>query len=215
MNTLKILTVITLLISLSSCSSDDNPQQMDLESNTVSNLHAPQEGGIDPNTGQPLPISGEFTKFDFATGASTTSETEWDIAFRGSAIIVNGGQSLGTTDEPERSGNAAAYVASGTLAAVETVDISSFNQDSTEGYAIVTGSGNGWYTYNPSNNTIVPTPGKILVFKTRDGKYAKVEILSYYRDAPEVITPEIAANDSRYFTFNYIFNPNEGDTFFQ
>jgi len=219
MNTLKtiqLLALTTLFIGFSSCSSDDDDSNilLDVETETVANLYAPQQGGIDPNTGQPLPVSGEFVKFDFSTGTTTTSETDWDIAFRGSTVIVNGGESFGATDEPNRTGDAAVYIASGTMAAIVTVNPTLFAQDSTEGYAIATGSGNGWYTYNPSNNTIAPTPGKILVFKTRNGLYAKVEILSYYKDAPAEITPEIAANDSRHYTFNYVFQPNEGETSF-
>ena len=219
MNTLKtiqLLALTTLFIGFTSCSTDDDDSTilLDVETETIANLYAPQQGGIDPNTGQPLPVSGDFVKFDFSTGTSTTSETDWDIAFRGSTIIVNGGESFGAADEPVRTGDAAVYIASGTMAAIETVDTTLFAQDSTEGYAITTGSGNGWYTYNPSNNTIAPTPGKILVFKTRNGLYAKVEILSYYKDAPAEITPEIAANDSRHFTFNYVYQPNEGVTNF-
>lgn len=215
MKNYQFLTLLTLFIAFTSCSSDDDtPELLDIESRTVSNLFAPQEGGIDPVSGQPLPVSGEFTKFDFTSGEITTSATEWDIAFRGSAIIVNGGVSRGTTDEPERTGDAATYIVTSTFAEVTTVDQSLFEQDSAESYAIVTGSGNGWYTYNPFNNTIAPTPGKVLVFRTRNNTYAKVEILSYYKDAPAEITPEIAANDARYYTFNYVFQPNEGELTF-
>ena len=215
MKNYQLLTLLTLFLAFTSCSSDDDaPNLLEVESRTFSNLFAPQEGGIDPNSGQPLPVSGEFTKFDFTSGQITTSDTEWDVAFRGSAIIVNGGVSRGTEDEPERTGDAATYIVTAAFADVNTVDESLFLQDTAETYAIVTGSGNGWYTYNPANNTIAPTPGKVLVFRTRNNTYAKVEILSYYRDAPAEITPEIAANDSRYYTFNYVFNPNEGETTF-
>ena len=216
MKNFNLITLIVLVISFSSCSNDDDntPTPLAIETNTITNLFAPQQGGIDPNTGQPLPVSGAFTKFDFNLGDETTSETDWDIAFRGSTIIINGGVSFGATDEPDRSGEGGAYVAAGTLSDIETANPSLISQDSTEGYAIVTGSGNGWYTYNPANNTIAPTPGKILVFKTRNGRYAKVEILSYYKDAPTEITPEIAINDSRYYSFNYVYQPNEGELSF-
>lgn len=33
-------------------------------------------------------------------------------------------------------------------------------------------------------NLVTPIPRKVLVFRTRDGRYAKVEILSYYQNAP-------------------------------
>ena len=183
----KTITYITLLsLILSSCSKDDEVQLLDIVSESFENLYAPQNGGVNPRTGQFTPISGEFTKFNFSTGQITTSETDWDVAFRGTDIIVNGGESLGTIDEPSRTGNAAVYIASGTMLSVVEVDLQSLSQDSTSGYAIPSGGGNGWYTYQgPPVNIISPTPGKILVFRTFDGKYAKMEILSYYKDAPE------------------------------
>ena len=78
--------------------------------------------------------------------------------------------------------------------------------------AISTGSGNGWYTYNGQTHVISPTPGKILVFKTHDGLYAKIEILSYYKDSPA--NPNAFTDPSRYYTFNYIYQPNKGQTSF-
>lgn len=205
MNTFKFLTLVTFLcIAFTSCSKDDDPVLLEVKSEKVTNLHAPQAGG------QGQPVSGAFAKFDFATGKTTTSDTDWDIAFRGTAIIVNGGKSSGTTDEPARNGNAAAYIVSGTLASVKSVTAANFKQDAADGFAIKAGSGNGWYTYaGPPTHLISPTPGKILVFKTRDGKYAKVEILSYYKDA-DASNPA----NSRHYTFNYVYQPNAGVTTF-
>ena len=212
MKTKSIYKLLILMLIFSSCSKDDDTiTLLDVVSNQVTNLHAPQQGGSE--NGPPTPISGEFTKFDFSSGSVTISETDWDIGFRGTSIIVNGGVSLGTVDEPARTGNAAAYVASGTLASVVQVDTNLFVQDSSNGYAIASGSGNGWYTYSgPPTYLITPTPGKILVFKTADGKYAKVEILSYYKDSPP--TPDYRFSEGRYFTFNYVYQPNEGVTNF-
>lgn len=203
--------LIVLVLVFTACESDDEgPVLLAVESDTVQNLFAPQNGGQDQG-----PVSGEFTKFDFASGNTTTSETEWDIAFRGTAIIINGGVSLGTVDEPTRTGNGAAYIATGSFAGITEVTNAQFVQDSDQGYAIPSGSGNGWYTYDFMSNTIEPIAGRILVIRTRDGRFAKVEILSYYKDAPADITPEIAANDLRYYTFNYTFQPNEGTTTFE
>ena len=216
MKTIKLLTLLTLFISFSSCSSDDDngPEPQQIETRSITNLSAPQEGGIDPNTGQPLPVSGDFAKFDFSTGTITTSETDWDIAFRATSIIINGGASFGTTDEPTRSGNAAVYIANGTMESISLVEGSEFEQDSEEGYAITTGSGNGWYSYaGPPTHLITPIPGKILVIKTRDGRYAKIEILSYYKDAPQ--NPDAFMDEDSTFTFNYVYNPNEGEVSFQ
>tara|TARA_B110000090_G_scaffold206207_1_gene255235 strand:+ start:3455 stop:4090 length:636 start_codon:yes stop_codon:yes gene_type:complete len=211
MNTLKsiqFLTIFALFIGFTSCDDDDDTTPLlAVETELVSNLHAPQSGG------QGQPISGVFSKFDFSTGTTTTSDTDWDIAFRGTSIIINGGVSLGTTDEPSRTSEAAVYISSGTMASITDVDSSLFIQDSNSGYAITTGSGNGWYTYaGPPTHLITPTPGKILVFKTRDGKYAKVEILSYYQNAP--VNPDAFVDATPYFTFNYVYQPNAGVTTF-
>ncbi|MBT8272770.1 MAG: HmuY family protein [Bacteroidia bacterium] len=208
MKTIKVLAVLTLFITLNSCTKDDDVQpQFQIETNTVTNLHAPQIGGID-QMGNPQPISGEFTKFDFSSGSITTSATEWDIAFRATSIIINGGVSFESTDEPERSGNAAAYMATGTMDMVNAVNTSLLEQDSVNGYVL-----SDWYTYaGPPTHLISPTAGKILVIRTRDGKYAKVEILSYYKDAPE--NPDAFADEERYYTFNFVYQPNEGETSF-
>ncbi len=199
--TLKFLTLLTFLcIGFTSCSKDDAPIVLEVKSEKATNLHAPQTGG----QGQGA-ISGAFTKFDFATGKTTTSETDWDIAFRGTAIIVNGGKSSGTTDEPKRNGKAAAYITSGTLASVKSVVTVNLKQDAADGFAI-----KDWYNYSgPPKHLISPTPGKILVFKTRNGLYAKVEILSYYKD----LDSSNPAN-SRHYTFNYVYQPNSGVTTF-
>ena len=196
-----------IIILFSFSCEDDNNIGIDTVSITVEDLYAPQEG----NQGQS--ISGPFTKFNFEDGVQTESETNWDIGFRGTSIIVNGGVSLGTDDEPERNGNAAAYIFEGTMDEMQIVDTSSLIQDSESGYAIPTGSGNGWYTYSGSPTFLIsPTPGKILVFRTHDNRYAKVEILSYYLGAPE--NPDAFTDPSRYYTFNYVYQPNEGATTF-
>ena len=182
---------------------DDDPVILDTVSLTVEDLYAPQEGG------QGQPISGLFAKFDFESGLQTESDSEWDVAFRGTTIIVNGGTSLGSADEPERTGDAGVYIFNGTMAEMTAVETSLIIQDSADGYAITSGSGNGWYTYAGAPTYLIsPTPGKILVFRTRDGKYAKMEILSYYLGAPE--NPDAFSDPSRYYTFNYVYQPNEG-----
>ncbi|WP_422081840.1 HmuY family protein [Ulvibacterium sp.] len=205
---IKFFTILFVAFAFVSCSDDDNgPEPLAIESETAGNIPAPQTGG-QPT---PDPIGGPFTKFSFATGAVTTSETEWDIAFRGTTIAVNGGAATGTNDEPERNGNAGAFVATGTFTNITDAASYTFAQDSDSGFAIPTGSDNGWYNYTPFPvNLISPIPGRVLVIRTYDGKYAKVEILSYYRDAPA--EPDGMADEPRFYTFNYVYNPNEGQT---
>lgn len=204
--TKNILAVVFLAVAFPSCSNDDDSTPTDpVQTETVSNLYAPQTGG------QGQPVGGEFAKFDFETGAVTTSDTDWDIAFRGTTIAVNGGTVTGTADEPERNGNAGVAIVTGTLASVTTAEGLTFNQDADASFAIPTGSDNGWYNYaGDPTHLITPIPGKVFVFRTTAGNYAKVEILSYYEDAPA--EPDAFTDATPYYTFNYVYNPNEGDT---
>lgn len=203
--TSKFFTLCFVSFLFVACSNDDNgPTLAPVESKTASNIPAPQTGGFGQGE-----IGGPFTKFSFSTGEVTTSDTEWDIAFRGTTIAVNGGVVTGTNDEPVRNGEGSAAVASGVFASITDAAGLPFAQDADGSFAIATGSDNGWYNYNPMVNVVSPIPGKVLVIKTHDSKYAKVEVLSYYRDAPS--QPD-NTSESRYYTFNYLYNPNEGET---
>lgn len=189
------------------CDDDEPTPLAPVESKSFSNLFAPQSGG------RGAPITGDFTKFNFATGDTTTSDTEWDIAFRGTTIIVNGGASSGLTDEPSRTGNAAGYFVASSFAEVTAVNESLLAQDSADGLAIPTGSDNGWYSYNPATNVVSPIASRTLVFRTYDGKYVKVQVTSYYKDAPA--SPDGFVDEARYYSFNYVYQPNEGQTTFE
>ena len=207
MKTLKFLTLALFFIGLTSCSNDDDStptaQLEEIETQTVSNLEATQTSDYSTN---PPTITGDYIKFSFETGATTTSD-DWDIAFRGTSILVNGGPAT-ADDQPERVGNAAAYITTGVLAEISAVDTSLLLQDdTTNGLAITTGSGNGWYNYDPTTHIISPIAGKVIVVKTNNGKYAKLEILSYYLNAD-------TSSESQHYTFNYVYQPNEGVTTF-
>ncbi|WP_313789690.1 HmuY family protein [Flagellimonas aquimarina] len=203
---LKLFSLLFMFVAFIACSDDEDdvPDLVAIEANTASNIPAPQTGG------QGEPVGGPFTKFSFETGTTTNSETDWDIAFRGTSIAVNGGSTTGTTDEPERNGNAGAAIENSTFSEVASASGLTFTQDTDGAFAVPAGSDNGWYNYNPATFTITPIPGKILVIRTHDGKYAKIEILSYYRDAPA--QPDPMSDESRVYTFKYVYNPNEGET---
>ncbi|MFB3389112.1 HmuY family protein [Flavobacterium sp. LAR06] len=200
------LSILALVLFTASCSSDDNNDNTipAVETKTVSNLYAPQTGG------QGQPEGGEFTKFSFSENKVVT-DGKWDIAFRGTKIIVNGGAKIGITDEPGRTGSAAVSIVSGTFASVTAFPAANtFAQDASTVYAFPTSGENAWYDYNSTTHIISAKAGKVFVVKTHDGKYAKLEILSYYKDAPA--TPE-ATSASRYFTFKFAYQANSTTTF--
>lgn len=203
MKTIKFLTLLTLFIGFASCDSDDDPPTLDIESETVTNLEAIQSSDYTVN---PPAITGDYIKFSFASGTTTTGNN-WDIAFRGTSILVNGGSAT-ADDQPSRGTVAGVYITTGSLASVAEVNTSLLKQDSEQnGLAITTGSGNGWYNYNPDTHLIAPIAGKIIVVKTSNGRYAKMEILSYYKDKD-------TSGDSQYYTFDFVYQPNEGVTTF-
>lgn len=168
--TSRFLTILFLGLALISCDNEeDEPVLAAIQSETASNIPAPQTGG--PPTEDP--VGGPFTKFSFALGEITDSETEWDIAFRGTTIAINGGVATGTNDEPERNGNGGAAIATGTFGSITDAAAYTFAEDSADGFAIPRGSDNGWYNYSPQVNVIAPIPGKVLVIRTHDANMPK------------------------------------------
>ena len=196
------LSLLAVVLFTASCSNDDSKPIRAVVTKTFANLSAPQTGG------QGQAVGGQFTKFSFSEGAVVTTD-KWDVAFRGTTLIVNGGAKIGITDEPARTGSGAISIVSGTFATVTTFPLATtFVQDGTATYAIPNGSGKGWYNY--TNTVISPIAGKVFVVKTHDGKYAKFEILSYYKDAPA--KPDVKA-EGRYYSFNYAYQANSTTTF--
>lgn len=198
------------LVALTSCSDDSTTPAVPVQSRTVRDLAADpttpvSTTGTSTTATQPVAATNKYTLYrlsDSTIVANTDSATtRWDIGFRATNIIVNGGAI--------RSGQGGAYVHSGTFDALTTIpESATFATDqSASQLAIPTGSGNGWYNY--ANTIITPIPGRVLVVRTGDGKYAKVEILSYYRGAPATPT---ATSVSRYYTFRYVYQPNGSKT---
>ena len=189
------------LLFFSSCEKS-SPQLIDEDVITFVELNASQ---YDVNILDSL-ATGKFEKFSFSEG-DTVSHDNWDVAFSGTTIIVNGGDSY-NVNQPERTGNAAVYIATGVMSDIRTLDLSKLEQDNTSGPAIVDDlgiSGNGWASYEMSTHIISPIAGRILVFRTHDNKYAKMEILYFY-DSPD---PQPSEGDyGGFYTFNYVYQAN-------
>ncbi len=199
-----ILLLVTLTFIIISCSENDSLVIEPIEAKTISNLHAPQLGG------QGQPTSGEFTKFSFKEGKQVVGDN-WDIAFRGLRIIVNGGSKYGLTDEPEKTGNASLAIVKNVFKDVKEAPVNGdFKQDASGVYAIKSNRGDDWYTYDRATHKVSANGGFIVVVKTIDGNYAKMEIKNYYKDL-DATNPA----NGRYYTFDYVYNPNVGDKSFQ
>ncbi|HSK12067.1 MAG TPA: hypothetical protein VK907_02575, partial [Phnomibacter sp.] len=85
-----------------------------------------------------------------------------------------------------------------------------WQQDNAPNFAINPMPG-GWYTYNPATFLALPTPGKIFAIRTADGRYAKVEVTSFYRNG---VTPDVSASlvtkamNQYFYQFRFVFQAN-------
>jgi HmuY protein len=216
MNSLKsilsFLLVTVMATAFMACNEND-PTPDPIVSTTISNLAADPSTGFNPNTGAPIGQKNKFTFFSFKTGAVVdevdSATNKWDLGFKGTTIIVNS-----PTSGP---GTSVVQIVNGIFEELNEAPVDGYKSDdknATVKNAIPTGSGNGWYTATggaPGTPTIVkPIAGKIIVVKTSDGRYAKMEILSYYKDAPASPT---GTEPSRYYTFRYVYQPNDTRSF--
>ncbi|WP_407484407.1 HmuY family protein [Elizabethkingia meningoseptica] len=133
--------------------------------------------------------------------AATEQDTDkWDIGFSGTKVIINGGKI-------RKGKGAAAIVKGASFDGVKTApEDAAFKTDNgtvnTE-FALEPQSDKSWYNYNRDTNIVTPIAGNIIIVKTGDGKYAKIQITSYYKGAPAAISPDAAKNDSGYYTFKF------------
>lgn len=195
--------IFSFALIFSSCKEDDAKPILPLAANLVVNIAANPTANPD---GTPLAATNKFTFYSLRENkiiaTSDSATTKWDIGFRSTTVIVNGG-----TSGP---GQAQAQVMTGIFDELLIAPETGYASDAAPVYAIPTGSNNGWYTYTGSTgtptNSILPLAGKYIAVKTADGKYAKVEILSYYHGNPSLT--DIPTKPGRYYTFRYIYQPD-------
>jgi len=198
----KLYFLLFALFFFSSCGEEND--LLPIEAMIVTNLYAPET----LNEGEPP--SGDYVKFSFLEQKVVKGD-DWDIAFRGTDIVVNGGYS-GNNDEPARTGIGAAYIILGNYGSIKSVDETLFKEDSENSRAIKNESESGWYTIESPGTLIVPIESKTLIFKTHNGKFAKMKIQSYYKNAPD--NPSSFIDQASNYTFNYTYQPNKGVTTF-
>ena len=140
----------------------------------------------------------EFVYYDIESATLVSAEAAgfgaWDIAFQGTNIKLNGPSQI-----------------------LET-DYASVVEAPSEGYALEedgtsvlpSGSGSGWFDYDFNTHVISPAAGKTIVFKTRNGKFSKLEITDYYKT---VFTDNGPAPAPRYYSFRYILQEDGSPTF--
>ena len=210
---LKITMVFIMLIQIVACSKSETTTipVSTVSTKIVSDLMADTVLGLN-SSGMPY-SAGKYTFYSLENNAivsnTDSASAKWDLAFMSTRILTNGG-----TSGPALGG---AFIYYGLFDELKTIPVDSvFKTDNAPNYAITTGSGKGWYTYDQLTSLITPLAGRVLVIRTASGKYAKMEITSYYKGG---VTLPVSASDSekltkqRYYTFRYSYQSNGSKTF--
>ena len=211
---LKPFSLLLILSSiLFSCTKNETTVVLPVTAITVSNLPADTVLGVNAITGMPF-SAGKYTFYSLERNAivpnTDSASTQWDLAFAGSKILTNGGTS--------GKGLGGAFIYTGLFNDIKTISNDSvFKTDNAPGsFAVTFGSGKGWYVYDQLTSLITPLAGRVLVIRTASGKYAKVEIINYYKGGvtlPTTASESDKLSKQRYYTFRYAYQPNGSKTF--
>ncbi len=190
------LIALALPLALAPCAASQPSAPSEPVAYTVADLDARGDGG-------------HFTFYSLREGrrvpAADSASAAWDLAFRSTTILVNGGAS------GPGEGGAVVLEDTSFAAVADAPPAEAFAQDrgtdKTE-TAVPGGGGNGWYDYDFVSGVVSPRP-VVLAVRTADGRYAKVAVESYYLGAPEEVNPE---EGFRYYTFRVLFQPDGSRT---
>lgn len=136
------------------------------------------------NTGNTAPVTADtatvpvnfsssspYAFFSFKNNAivsnSDSATAKWDFGLRLTTFLVNSNAS--------GPGNAGVIMQDGLFDNITSAPGTGYAYDTTSSQlAIKDGS---WYNYDINTHVFTPSPGKVFVFRTSDGHYAKMEIL--------------------------------------
>ena len=171
------LSAFFFMLFVTSCSKDDP-------------IDPTPEVTIEEQTVKDLDGFTEVVYFDFEAGKQVDeSATSWDLAFNGTTLSFGNG--------------AIGQIVEGAFDKLLVAP--------SEGYTDKDLSGSGsWYRYTMSEepiHAILPSPGKIIVLKTHNNKYVKIEMLSYYKGNPDITAEAFkdptARPNTKVYTFVY------------
>lgn len=209
----KIAMVLCVSVAMVACSKDDTAVVVPVSAITVKDLAADTVTGIGVD-GRPQ-SAGSITYYSLVDNkviaAADAASTKWDVAFTATKVLVNSG-----TSGPGLGG---AFVFKGLFDDLKTIPTdSTFATDNSNAssFAIPWGSGKGWYTYDGLTTLVNPIAGRVLVIRTAAGKFAKIEIINYYKGGVTLFSTAADIDKltkQRYYTFRYAYQPNGSTTF--
>lgn len=180
--------IAALLLVLSACKKEDKkPDPLPAQS---ASLLA---------SANPAPM-GPFTHFSFEQGTSlspASAETDdWDFGMRFTTMIVNGGVS--------GPGMAGVQIVQGVFDEITEAPQDGYQVDAEGDLAVKDAD---WYVYQ--NFQFSPIAGRVFLFRTGKGKYAKMEVLSAepVDDQGQIVTPPTFPTQFRY-NIRYVIQPD-------
>ena len=148
---------------------------------------------------QGLDATGDdFVYFNLTSGEVVSKEAAafggWDIAFQGTSIQVNG---------------KAQFVDAAFDALVEAPE-NDYLEEESGPVTLPSGGTDGWFNYDFNTHIISPVANRLIVVQTKQGHYAKLEIIDYYKVTFGDNGPAPAP---RYYSFKYAVQTGTGRAF--
>jgi hypothetical protein len=187
--------ILSVGLLFSACNKDDeNPEPLPAQTGSLSAPANPS--GMGP-----------FAYFSFEQGAavnlSQANTNSWDFGLRFTTFITNSGIS--------GPGQGGVILLDAVFDEVLEAPETGYRTDAEGELAITDGD---WYVYNAAQMEFSPIAGKVFVFRTGEGKYAKMELINVEpTDADgNVVTPPTFPTLFRY-NFRYVFQADGSRTF--
>ncbi|MCX8472421.1 MAG: HmuY family protein [Sediminibacterium sp.] len=159
--------------------------------------------------------ANKFTFFNLDSNkiisSSDSNSNKWDIAFKGTTMILNGG-----TSGP---GKVSGFLQIGIYdTTVNLPKDSTFYVDN--GINLALSKYNRFYNYNSIKFTVSPKPGVFFIIRTNQNSLCKLQIYSLYKNKIDLTNPTLfatyGANDlfsiSNYYSFQFQLVTNGGTT---
>lgn len=144
---------------------------------------------------------GAFVLFNFETGNiidnAQIQSNNWDFGLKLISFMVNSGVS--------GPGAGGVIIQDDVFDNVKVAPATGYKTDASGNLAIK----DEWYDYNSTTRSFTPKAGKVFIFKTGKGNYAKMEILKGdpTDDNGVVVVPPARPTKIKY-TIRYVYQPN-------
>ncbi len=158
--------------------------------------------------------AGKYTFFSLDSNkiisSSDSNSNKWDIAFKGTTIILNGGSS--------GPGNVSGFLQVGIYDSTLNLPKDSTFYVDNGNTSLALSKNTKFYTYNPIKFTVSPKPGVFFIIKTNQKSLCKLQVYSLYKNKIDLTNPTLFAtygpadlySISNYYSFQFQLVTNGG-----